>query len=276
MKVMLKKSISILMSMMVVIVLSTYNVINNVNATSDSRTYRVYNYSTDTEGDSYTLSTNNSSMSTMSIIGGTDERQPYTNSSIVKLSSGGTGFIIGTHTIATAGHCLVSSSGWIKNIKITLFNENNSETEISAKAAHVPELFVTDNNSNYDYALLTVNEDLTSYGTVGLGAVREGIENTSKLVNVAGFPYPRPDVYSPIGLYTSSSVVKSVSTYRISYTADTSGGNSGGPIYVSMNDGTEEYITVIGIHTSGGTQTNSGIRITFPLLKFYKQNTYID
>ena len=56
--------------------------------------------------------------------------------------------------------------------------------------AHIPEYYVTkgDDNFKYDYALITVSEDLSSYNHFELGEVLSSAANSTKIpVSVCGY-----------------------------------------------------------------------------------------
>lgn len=64
---------------------------------------------------------------------------------------------------------------------------------------------------------------------------------------------------------------------NIRYNIDTSGGNSGGPVYVKTDVGNTTYYTVIGINTYNLKDgiSNGGTQMTTELLHFYKNNPYL-
>ena len=67
-----------------------------------------------------------------------------------------------------------------------------------------------------------------------------------------------------------------VNEHHFYYTADTAGGDSGGPVYVeegfTANGQWYSYKTVIGINSFAADNYNTGIRITPELLAFYNHN----
>ncbi|MDE6020129.1 MAG: trypsin-like peptidase domain-containing protein [Ruminococcus sp.] len=252
-----------------------------------------------------------------------DDRVRATDTSVVQISSiGGTGFIIGDHLIATAAHCVYNSStmSFIDDLTVVIRGEpysNTSRVLATCKAveAHVPRDFIYDPSitdpslitSMYDYALIYVEEDLSEYGKFDLGIPSDEFMNLQPTVTVSGFPdgtQSNPSANNQ-ALYKADGVMlntyrytnvdndyigngqkkRNFFDYQVMLNAYTSGGNSGGPIYITSYFAGEEYRTVVGILTSGGTfrregervakQTSFGVRTTTSLLRFYYNNNYI-
>lgn len=190
--------------------------------------------------------------------------------------SGGTGFIIDGHTIVTAAHCVYDKTNKIfLDLSISILNENNVVIDtIYPKYAHIPQQYATNCTASYDYALIYVEEDLSEYGVFSLGVARDGLINNNTSVTVSG--YPQYDMNND-GIvewgqrYKSNGNITNITSSRIKYNADTSGGTSGGPVYIENTYYGVDYKTAIAIHTSAG---NYGVRITSDILKFYNANPY--
>lgn len=257
--------------------------------------YYSYSFETDSITANYFLSLPiGNDSATYSFIPPVDSRVEYANSGVVKLSCGGTGFVVGDHTIATAAHCVYErkidgvNERFLTNIDIDLYDdERNYVDTISAKEAHIPELYTTcayTQRHSYDYALITVSEDLSDYEHFRLGELLDTADTAAVPMSICGFP---SNLYNDNGeltvntdgnLYIGNGVIQSFSTYRVDYTADASGGNSGGPAFVTTTyqTGTDEPIevkTVFAIHTAGATY-NGGVRITSELMQFYLNNPF--
>lgn len=250
--------------------------------------YHVYDADSDTQytDRTYTLSAATStSASSRSIIGGTDSRQvDFSKSGVVKLIYGDTvasGFVVDSHVIATAGHCASN-----KIDSILLFNSDGT-IALSATPVerHVPyEYLVSGNNCSFynDYGLITVEEDLTDYIQFNLGIALDQAITNSQAVSVTGFPGTVQNqsvntstvhtMYTGTGVLVDSNSPGYCSIYRLKYNADTSGGNSGGPVYVTTTYGGNTYYTAIAIHTHAG---NSGVRIDRDIICFYLNNPNI-
>lgn len=81
----------------------------------------------------------------------------------------GTGFIIGDHEIMTAAHCVYDNGKFVDNVTIKLPTNNpadeGSYISLTATNLHVPKLY-TNNVIGNDYAIITVEENLSDYGSV--------------------------------------------------------------------------------------------------------------
>jgi V8-like Glu-specific endopeptidase len=215
----------------------------------------------------------------MSIIG-PDNRVEYSDSAIVDLvinysgspySHAGTGYIVDSNRIVTAGHCAYDSTyGWATSITVyTAYGDSYSVSK-----AHVPSDWISTAHRYDDYALLEINTNVdlsVAYGAVPLAVATQDFPVLGP-VSVAGY---------------AGGILKIDTGYRFSrlatdeyifyYQLDTIGGNSGGPILFE-SDG--EDSVAIGIHTNGeeslpdGTLLgNSGIRFHIRHLQFFFHNT---
>lgn len=273
------------------------------NASNVARTYMRYSYTQKKQMANYDLnpstesiysSTSNKGMERVII--GSDDRylaKGSENTGIVRLclnsegDSGGTGFIVGEHEIAVAAHCVYNAGtySWKDLYCLNTYNENGemTNTKLTPVEVHVPLRYKRDPNVydfRFDYALITVKEDLSNYYQFDLG--------TSYNVNIANFAnipiYTTGCSQTTLNgsintlnhLYSSEGrVISDTNTAVLRYDADTIGGNSGGPVYtITMNvvNNKPSYsYTVLAIHDGGN---NSGSLITKYHLQFYKSNPY--
>lgn len=245
---------------------------------NDSTSYYEYDLS-------QTLFVNNVGDDTDVIIGSNDMIRDY-DKAVVKLSTGGTGFIIGDHTIATAAHCIFDQiTDSFLNITIEVIDTDNTVlSTMTPRYAHINKEYSQSDDGMYDYALIYVTTDLSQYGKFDLGiALRPYIDNEGQVI-VSGFPSTYPPGYTqpPYGLRFKSSgnlISSYTGTTLLAYDADMASGQSGGPVYVEegIYNGNDyiEYKTAIAINTTESDTDNFGVRITEDLIKFYKKNTYL-
>lgn len=73
-------------------------------------------------------------------------------------------------------------------------------------------------------------------------------------------------------MYTGVGSILNCDDQRLQYNTDTSGGQSGAPVYIVTTFQNKVYYTVIAIHTHGG---NYGVRMTTDVLHFYYNNPNI-
>lgn len=209
------------------------------------------------------------------------------NTAVVRLTSGGTGFIIGQNTIVTAAHCVYGNNG-LYDFNIEIVGDNNQVLDvITPHYVHIPKIYVDSATGMnfHDYALIYVDEDLSDYGMFGMGICLDSYVNNHGNVTVSGFPGEYPPGYEGseqgIRFKASGNIIESTSNgLRLRYNADTAGGDSGGPVYVNESfvgtingySVSYDYNTVIAIHTQAG---NIGVRINFDIMYFCYQNSYL-
>lgn len=277
---------------------STVTSTNTTALTSqESRKYYKYNAQKGTYTSSYTLSpvsniSTSSTVSTRSIIGNDNREIDNSLIGVVRFhykdeNYGFTGFVIDDHTILTAAHCLSPTSIGAtpaSSYDIRFYNEDG--TAISSITAtpveyHIPYQYILKHSSAdesdysveyYDYALVTVKEDLSDYICFNLGVARNNIKTSNPSTYVTGFSNT---VYSKAELRgkksTAVGTIQTLANYNIYYNTDTTGGDSGAPVYL-IKDGVK---TVIGIHTYGvddHSNFNHCTRITTDILHFVYNN----
>ncbi len=272
--------------------------------------YYKYDYATG-ERTSYTLSQDiltNDANEDEADVQSDDPRVPGGNSGVVKLviNNGkvGSGFIIDDHVIATAAHCCIQNyKNVYSDIKVLLFADAADQTpaaSITPVEIHVPTTYLTSNvfenpelKHINDYALITVAEDLSAYEHYDLGTITDVFEKSGKDVTVTGFPQTvgsqEVNTVTQHQMYTGSGAIKEYTwTFPgekgciLIYGVKITGGNSGGPIYVTTTYQKGKTIqtkkTAIGVVIATGYSENEylGVRILPEILKFYKSNDYVN
>lgn len=261
----------------------------DTNASNTSIKYSIYNAKTGSYIDEYTLNAleidNNAN--TVSTYASTDDGRfiDWSKSGVVKIMTQigfrGTGFVVDSHTIATAAHVVFDSAQYhtIPITSIYLFDKNGNKTlEATPVECHVPSLYWC--RDNLDYALITVKEDLSSYCCFDLGVVCDSIVNKNQNVKISGFPkYHNENIVNTDtvhNMYSGTAVITRVTdggTNRVYYqNVNTYGGDSGSPVYIENNYYGEKYNTVVAIHTSSEGTNKYGTCITTDILHFYHNN----
>lgn len=206
-----------------------------------------------------------------------------------------TGFIIGDHEIMTAAHCVYSPErgfGDHTNIVIqdaTTITDN--ATKMNVISAHVPMeyMYLTLHNGqgsdgqthaaqDYDYAILTVNEDLSQYGSYMLGMPTEEIEDDVPIHSLG---------YYGDTLKISHGTVTTAGELSLDMNLYSDHGSSGGPIYTESVFGVPgatnpsyqmtTYRTAVSI-VHGGDNTNNylnGVKIRPVIMQFAYDNQYL-
>ncbi len=221
---------------------------------------------------------------------GKDERKVSCNpenSGIVYLEGIGTGFIVGDHQIATAAHCVYGSSGWYSmSIKTYDSNGNITNNTLHPVEAHIPKSYrlagPNEIDHMYDYALITVSDDLSDCVQFSLGTPYNvsATAYSNIPVYVTGYPGDKYDetgvncIYSAEGSVMDKNSYLSKCTDIVCYNVDTARGQSGSPVYTITKIGNEYVYTAIAVH-HGGLEScgqNWGSMITNYHLQFYKNN----
>lgn len=290
-----KKNIVFSIFTCVALVISTFcNFITSesVTAVGNGKTYLKYTYSTKSltkyELPELPILTNDGILNSRA---STDNRP---NSSLekvlVKIINGGaagTGFIIGDHEIMTAAHVVTNLNVDKPSIIIPKSNPySNNYVSLTAISTTFPEDAYVELDGN-DYAIITVKEDLTSYGSVFLGL---GVHE-SKLVknNVYALGYKGN------AQKISSGKIEEINEKNYQTSAYTYPGTSGGPVYCQYKFGVQgstdpdekvqTYKTVIGISSMiWGKELENGeyicsssiaTRITPEILQFAYNNDFL-
>lgn len=269
------------------------SIMSVAETSSTSRNYRVYNAQTGAYLRNYSLEVENfdSTYNMRSVIGDTDDRvEDWSNIGVAKIMNSnsylGTGFVVGRHTIATAAHCVYLVEGQYAKLvsEIKLFDTNGTSVSFTPVETHIPSSYnyTSAYNENYDYALITVEEDLKDYMSFNLGLITDNAPINELQITTVGFPQGvnnLPNNHSAHHKIKSEEKIVADSgtnyNFLLCHTADTATGSSGCPIYVEETLNGKTYNTVVGINVTGYTEFNRGVRFTPHLLKFLKGNSNI-
>lgn len=287
------------------------------DSSTASRVYKRYSYKNKKQLSNYTLypsTTPLTSSAQSRIVIGADDRYISSgseNTGIVYIHNGfgqnGTGFIVDDHHIATAAHC-VYNGDWrsIYGIYAYKYNGEISDIVFTPVEAHIPFKYnpnETDGNEKYkyDYALITVKEDLSNYIHFDLGTSYSvnatNFENIPIYVTGCSIKTNTGTSNSTDRLYTGEGRVinkyantsMSVSnTELLNYDTDMQQGCSGGPAYTvtknNINNHQSYTYTAIAVNSfetppdDGNVQGmgNGGALITKYLIQFYKNNPNVN
>ncbi len=237
----------------------------------------------------------------------TDTREPYYDSAVVSLKLfdafldnpnasylyQGTGFIIGEHEIMTAAHLIYGNDyncSHIDSAKAVIPDSStytDNALTLNIVSAHVPKTYINSiNNMNgenaryYDYAIMTVQEDLSSYGCYLLGMGTDSIKQKNVPIHSLG--------YAGRNLKISHGTIDVVQESSYKFNLFSLPGSSGGPIYVESSFGVpgtsneeyqiKTYRTAISIVSGGNGTANPnpyGTRIRPVIMQFAYDNEYL-
>lgn len=171
-----------------------------------------------------------------------------------------TGFFIGPRSVVTAGHCVVDEETREVATSVTEITPGRNGllapygTTTSKKIFYRPELLnkTVPFDKRYDYAVIQTNASLgNTVGYFGMNAVQT--LSTVNAYTVRGYPSEDKllgtmwSAFEPI-LYSNLNFLW--------YKTDTEGGQSGSPLYRSVNG---VCCSLMGIHVDGGLNKTTGL-----------------
>lgn len=167
----------------------------------------------------------------------------------------GSGFLIGPRVLLTAKHCVESPFEENKrNISFNaLFGKTGDSELFDTKALKIHK------HKKRDIALILLDQEIgLKVGSLGLS---KGFKE-KQMVSVLGYPGVKTisSYFRNSGeteMYGMVGPLLTTSDGKLTYSLDTSGGQSGGPVSNILTEGTAEY-TAYGVHTKGATDYNIG------------------
>lgn len=172
-----------------------------------------------------------------------------------------TGFLYGPDLVVTAGHAVYNRTErrWV-NVPKAYVGRNGSSSEavcnVIEKWAY--KSFINSGDSDFDIGMLKL--DCNAGADTGWGNLywTSDASELTVTAEVAGYP---TDKGGTVQWYDHDKVTAAY-THRLRYLIDTEGGQSGAPIFSHGAIGDCKSNCIIGIHTSGGSSYNSGVRLT--------------
>lgn len=208
-----------------------------------------------------------------SIIGGSDGRgqvssttRPYNTVGYLNMNftdgygSRGSAFMVAPNVAITAGHMVYSEEHGTADNGTLAPGRNSSGTPYgtaTVKQFIAPTMWAENHDTNYDWAILILYENIGyDSGWVGYRWYHDYSACVNLPVEITGYPkYVNNGSTVQYNPFAMKGSITSATDSRLWYTIDTSGGNSGGPIW-----GADDWY-VVGVHTNGGTTSNSGSRM---------------
>ncbi len=175
-----------------------------------------------------------------------------------------TGTFIGPDVLLTAGHCLWSAdSGWTQGIVVVPGKNSQHEPFGRQEGTDwwVPDQYIeTEGDPLWDWGIIKMNSgtlgNLVGWLSIGLLST-ESLEDFDFWPAIIGYPGDKPEG-TMWGHYSNSFL--QVTETDLTYDIDTAGGESGSAI-LSINPDAHYYGYIVGVHTLGGANSNSGTRI---------------
>lgn len=169
------------------------------------------------------------------------------------------GALVGPSTIVTAAHCLhnVEEGGWVTSAISAYFGVQGSEATHACSSVDfvVPNAWITTNNNPiHDFGIIQLGcaHSALNYGWMGYRDAGTGTV-TGTNWNVSGYPGELPGImlWNDTGSLGNSANANT----RFRYIMDTTGGQSGGPLW-RQESGSGCTVCVVGVHTSGFRNAN--------------------
>lgn len=182
-----------------------------------------------------------------------------------------TGFMLGPHTVGTAGHCLVSpTDGAATKVRVTPGLDGLDSPYASVQAASfsttVP--WGTFQDNRYDFGTITLPSDALGNAT-GWFTIHSASssELTSGTFSTAGYRADR--TFGTLEGVTGA--INNFDAYFLYYRWNTTHGDSGSPIWTQDAAGRYAVVGIVKgylVSGSGAVLTDEGIRITAPVENF--------
>ncbi len=174
----------------------------------------------------------------------------------------GTGWFIGPHTLATAGHVVfiknsgvAGRDGWVRSIRVMPGRNGNSLPYGSVTSSNLRSVtgWTQNGDETYDYGAIILATDLgNTVGWFGFGVYPDA-DLLAAVGNIAGYPGDQ----AAGTLWYDRRQIAAVSDRKVHYDIDTAGGQSGSAVFRIVNG--QRF--GVAVHAYGGATTNSGTRI---------------
>ena len=209
---------------------------------------------------------------------GTDNRSivsnttlfPYRTSCLLVITfpdgiSYGSGNLISSDTVLTAGHCVYDTryGGWATRIEVYA-GRNGSYSpfgKANSKSFYTLDRWINLISKEYDYREYDIGYiklDQKLGKTTGWLGLTTTLSND---ISLTGFPAPRDRGYK---MYSQKGKLKNSAANKIYYDLDTEGGQSGSSVYNTGNQ-------VIGVHAYAHGTVNSGTRMNLQNFEIAKK-----
>lgn len=193
----------------------------------------------------------------------------------------GTGWLLNSTTLVTAGHCIFSEEfghvegevdyRWADYVEIYLPEKNALTPSFASETVHrdqdgfrVSDKWKSDQNSNFDYGVLRLKTQLLNSANWLEPVVKSDLKED---IYISGYPEDK----EPGKQYHATGKVKTVTPNQIQHFVDTNTGDSGAPVLIKVG---EKY-QVVGIHSGPAPNPsdnyNVAVLINDEVLKWLNQ-----
>lgn len=180
----------------------------------------------------------------------------------------GSGTMITPHHFITAGHnlripeamaaqCHISDLSPISVNFFPGYHEGQQMISVQVNSYFVHKKWAEDEAPGYDYGLVSLDTAIgNKIGHASFQALSEDTLRSAE-VNITGYPAEKMLRGVP-QMYTMAGLIDVVKSRNFFYNIDTSGGQSGSGIWIDEKG----KVICCGIHTTGGHEYNSAVRVT--------------
>ena len=194
---------------------------------------------------------------------------PYRSICLVrtKMSNGqtafGTGFMVRSDALVTAGHCIFPKSGGVKPKEIwvtpAVTGGSSQYPTVVSKRVRVPDKWRNNKDDRYDYAVILLPDGSLGAQTGWFGLV---VPKDSHLPNLQVMSAGYPSDKGSTTMYSCPGRVHDSGQHYLQHSVDTIRGQSGSPLFQTHITGDR---TVVGIHIDNAGDGNRALRITAPI-----------
>ena len=183
----------------------------------------------------------------------------------------GSGAMISSRLLATAGHLLINNNGSLPQSILMQFGRNGSSVyyETSNYSSYIcrEDYHGTNQPLEADYGFIVFADDTVNNHTGHLGIVTA--PSASETLHTAGYPSD----YGSYKMYETSGNILSMTDDLLNHNLDTMSGQSGSPVYVINTTSGLPYL--VAIHSSGYPTYNVARRLEAGLFYWLQNHGYI-
>lgn len=172
---------------------------------------------------------------------------------------GGSGVMVGPHHLLTCGHCVYHFDKKILFEEILAYPALNGEEapfgKVKVTKAYMFKNWQDRGDPRFDMALLLLDQSIGDY--VGWGGLLNASDeelSQEKVVHITGYPGDKGFKQ----MWSMGHKIKTVKPEQFDYEHDTYGGQSGSAVWVKKLG----MPMVLGVHSLGGDENNSGVRLS--------------
>lgn len=184
------------------------------------------------------------------------------------------GVVVDDYVIATAASNLYKDGKFAKSVNVIVSSGNCAYVwaMTTAESIHIPSNYATSYSKEYDYALICVEDDLSSY-KADIGVMTNPFAiNTNNVLYTSG--------HNNINgtrrrFQTVGNIIPNNNPLLFSTSADCPADKTGGMVYYKSSRGNIHHNSYVGIPNRSETGKTNGVRITPTLLRFFFQNNYL-